>query len=253
VSGREEKSSAIMPIASQLVPTGTLRAAVWMVPYFAHVENGELKGVIPELAAELARRTGVRLDLVKFENPARIVAAFHDGSLDVTFIGITADRAEAIEFGPVLFEIQTTYLVPASSAIATIADVDRAGVRIAVPAKSAQEAHLTKTLVAAKLLPFPAEVPQRAIEMLKAGEADAVSHVAPMLAAVQRALPGSRILAGSYFNVPIAIGVAKRRPPAVAEFARAFAEEVTRSGFVRDAIGRAGVTGLVVGGGRMAS
>jgi ABC-type amino acid transport substrate-binding protein len=92
----------------------------------------------------------------------------------------------------------------------------------------------------------PAETPQRAIDLVQAGEADAFSHVAPMLAGVQGALPGSRILPGSYFNVPIAIGVAKGRPPAVADFARAFAEDAKRSGIVRDAIARSGETGLTV-------
>jgi polar amino acid transport system substrate-binding protein len=236
-----------MPIASQLAPTGTLRAAVWMVPYFARRQDGSLTGIIPDLAEELARRAGVPLELVTFENPARIIAEFQDGALDVTFLGVTADRAAAIDFGPVVFEIQTTYLVAPTSTIASIAEVDRAGVRIAVPAPSAQHAHLTKTIAAAELLPIAPEAPQRAIEMLRAGEADAFSHVAPMLAAVQDELPGARMLAGSYFNVPIAIGVAKRRPAAVVAFARAFAEEVTRSGFLRGAIDRAGVTGLVVG------
>ena len=74
------------------------------------------------------------VNCLKFENPARIITAFRDGSLDATFVGITAERAEAIEFGPVVFEIQTTYLVPATSTIASIAEIDRAGVRIAVPA-----------------------------------------------------------------------------------------------------------------------
>ena len=236
-----------MPIASQLAPTGTLRVAVWMVPYFARMHPGGLRGIIPDLAAELAQCAGVKLDLVKFENPARIVDAFRDGSLDATFVGITADRAEAIDFGPVVFEIQTTYLVPAASAIASIAEIDRAGVRIAVPAKSAQEAHLRKTITAATLLPIPAEAPHRALDLLKAGEADAFSHVAPMLAAVQGDLPGARILPGSYFNVPIAIGVAKGRPPAVADFARTFVERATQSGLLLQAIARAGATGLVVG------
>jgi polar amino acid transport system substrate-binding protein len=235
-----------MSIASQLAPTGTLRFAVWMVPYFARVASGGLGGIIPDLGTELAQRAGVKLDLVKFENPARIVAAFRDGSLDATFVGITADRAEAIDFGPVVFEIQTTYLVPEASTIARIADVDRTGVRIAVPARSAQEAHLTKTITAATLLPVPPEAPQRAIDMLKAGEADAFSHVAPMLAAVQDGLPGSRLLPGSYFNVPIAIGVAKGRPSAVADFARGFAEHVKHSGFLLQAITRNGVAGVTV-------
>jgi polar amino acid transport system substrate-binding protein len=217
-----------------------------MVPYFARTRSDGTNGIIPDLAAELARRIGSKLDLVKFENPARIIAAFHDGSLDVTFVGITADRAEAMDFGPVVLEIQTTYLVPGASAIASIADIDRPGIRVAMPAKSAQEAHLMKTLKAATLIPIPPENPQYAVDMLKAGEADAFSHVAPMLAAVKGGLPGARILAGSYFNVPVAIAVAKGRPAAVAEFAREFAEDVKRTGIVQQAIERAGVTGLVV-------
>jgi polar amino acid transport system substrate-binding protein len=217
-----------------------------MVPYFARPHSGGTSGILPDLGAELARRVGAKLDLVKFENPARTIAAFRDGSLDVTFLGITADRAEVMDFGPVMLDIQTTYLVPASSGIAGIAEIDRVGVRIAVPAKSAQEAHLMKTITAATLIPVPPENPRHAIDMLKAGEADAFSHVAPMLAAVQGDLPGARMLAGSYFNVPIAIAVAKGRPPAVAEFARTFAEDVKRSSFVQQAIDRAGVTGIVV-------
>ena len=235
-----------MSIASQLAPTGTLRAAVWMVPYFARIGAGGLSGVIPDLASALAERAGVKLDLVKFENPARIIAAFRDGSLDATFVGVTADRAEVIDFGPVLFEIQTTYLVPATSAIASITEVDRAGTRIAVPARSAQEAHLIKTITAATLIPVPPESPQRAIDLLNAGEADAFSHVAPMLAAVQGELSGARLLPGSYFNVPIAIGVAKDRPPAVADFARMFAEDMKQSGRLQQVFARHAVTGMAI-------
>ena len=230
-------------IASQLAPTGTLRLGVWLVPYFARVQGG-LSGIVPDLAAALAERAGVKLDLVKFENPARIVAAFRDGSLDATFIGITADRAEAIDFGPEVFEIQTTYLVPQASPIAAIAEVDRAGVRVAVPAKSAQEAHLARTLTAATLVPVPAEQPLRAIEMLKAGEADAFSHVAPMLATVQAELPGARMLPGRYFNVPVALGVPKGRPPAVADFARMFVEHAKHSGLLLKILARNAVTGI---------
>jgi polar amino acid transport system substrate-binding protein len=235
-----------MSIASQLAPTGTLRVAVWMVPYFARVTGGALTGIVPDLAQEFARRSGIELDLVPFENPARIVAAFREGALDATFLGITADRAEAIDFGPVMFELETTYLVPAASTIADIAEIDRAGVRIAVPAKSAQEAHLTKTITAATLIPVPAENPQQALGLLQAGEADAFSHVAPMLAVVQGGLPGARLLRGSYFNVPIAIGMAKGRPAAVSDAARTFVEHAKRAGLVSQAIARHAVTGVAV-------
>ena len=125
-----------------------------------------------------------------------------------------------------------------------MADIDRAGIRIAVPANSAQEAHLRKTLTAAALRPVPAEQPNIALAMLAAGEVDAVSHVAPMLAVAQRDLPGARILPGSYFDVPVAIGTAKGRPQAVADFAGRYAAIAKATGFVRRSIERAGVTGV---------
>ena len=122
--------------------------------------------------------------------------------------------------------------------------------RLLVPARSAQEAHLKKTIAKATMISVAVENPKQAVEKLAAGEADAFSHVVPMLVTAQRALPGSRILPGSYYNVPIAIGYAKERPAAVADYAKQFAEDVKKSGFVRQALERAGdsVKGVVVAG-----
>ncbi|MGH6769541.1 MAG: transporter substrate-binding domain-containing protein [Xanthobacteraceae bacterium] len=233
-------------MSAVLAPAGRLRVGVWMVPYFARRRGDRLDGVIPDLCAECARRIGVPVDLRAFEAPGPIVEAMRSGAIDVTFLGVTADRAEAIDFGPVVLAIETTYLVPPSSSIAGIAEIDRPGLRIAVPARSAQEAHLRTTLSGATLIPVPAETPVAALDLLRSGEADAFSHVAPMLAAVQDGLPGSWILPGSYFDVPVAIGVARGRPPEAGAFAREFAEDVKTSGFVQAAIDRAGVKGMVV-------
>ena len=76
---------------------------------------GDLKGVVPDLGRELARRLGVPAQLIRFENPVAVIEAFRKGELDATFIGITADRAAAFDFGPVVLDLQTTYLVPAAS------------------------------------------------------------------------------------------------------------------------------------------
>ena len=54
------------------------------------------------------------------------------------------------------------------------------------------------------------------VEMILSGQADVFSHVVPMLVNAQANLPGSRILPGSYYNVPIAIGYRKGAPAAVA-------------------------------------
>jgi len=234
------------PIADALVPTGRLRVAVWMVAYFAVEKGGVLAGIVPDLGAEFARRIGVPADFLRCATPGALIEAFRSGAADVTFVGVTAGRAEAIDFGPVVLDIATSYLVPAASAIDTIADVDRAGARILVPAASAQEAHLRKALAHATLIPVAPENARGAIDLLAAGAAEAFSHVVPMLAAAQRDLPGSRILPGSTFNVPIAIGIAKGRPSAARDYARKFADDIKASGFVQRAIVRAGVMGIVV-------
>ena len=237
--------------ARQFAPTGELRVAVLMVTYFAIEDkaSGELKGVVPDLSRELGRRLGVPVKLIKFTNPIAVIDAFKEGRVDVTFIGITADRAAAFDFGPVVLDLQTTYLVPAASRIASIAEIDQAGVRLLVPLRSAQEAHLRKTLTKAAIINVAVENPRQAVDILARGEADAFSHVVPMLVSAQAALPGSRILPGSYYNVPIAIGYAKERP-AVAGYARAFAEDVKASGVVQASLDRAGdtVKGVVVAG-----
>jgi polar amino acid transport system substrate-binding protein len=233
-------------IAKAFAPTGTLRIGVLMVTYFALDHQGDLVGVVPDLGRELARRLGVPAQLIKYENPVAVIAAFRNGDLDATFIGITADRAAAFDFGPVVLDLQTTYLVPAASTIKSIDEIDRPEVRLLVPARSAQEAFLKKTIAKATMISVAVENPKQAVEKLAAGEADAFSHVVPMLVSAQSALPGSRILPGSYYNVPIAIGYAKERP--VAAYAQAFAEDVKKSGFVRQSLDRAGdsVKGVVV-------
>jgi polar amino acid transport system substrate-binding protein len=236
-------------LAKAFAPTGTLRVGVLMVTYFALPDpTGDLKGVVPDLGRELARRLGVPAQLIRFENPIAVIEAFRKGELDATFIGITADRAAAFDFGPVVLDLQTTYLVPAASPIKAIDEVDRPGVRLLVPARSAQEAHLKKTLTRATMISVAVENPKPAVEKLAAGEADAFSHVVPMLVSAQRMMAGSRILQGSYYNVPIAIGFAKDRPAAVKDFAAQFAGDVTKSSFVQQSLERAGdsVRGVVV-------
>src|SRR5690349_15146196 len=81
------------PEAAELAPTGKLRVGVLMLSYFAVKEGDELKGWSPDMGNELARQLGVPAELVPIHNPANMIDAFKTGSIDVTFIGITKDRA----------------------------------------------------------------------------------------------------------------------------------------------------------------
>src|SRR6266568_2779730 len=212
------QTAANAEIAKQLAPTGKLRVAVLMLSYFAN-EDG----------IELARRIAVPHELVRIHNPADMIEAFRAGKVDVAFIGITKDRAAVFDFGPVVIGLRTTFLVPAASPIRSISEADQPGVRIVVPARSAQGEHLDKIITKATLIRVPVETPQPAVDMLVAGRADVFSHVVPMLARAQAGMPGSRILPGSYSNVPIAIGYPKGQSAAVVEFCREFIADVKAS------------------------
>jgi polar amino acid transport system substrate-binding protein len=234
--------------ASQLAPSGKLRVGVLMLSYFAVEDGSMIKGWSPDLGHELAKRLGVAAELVPIRNPADMITAFKSGHLDVAFIGITKDRAEAFDFGPVIIGLRTTFLVPASSNIQSIPEIDREGTRIVVPARSAQGEHLEKILKHATMVRVPVETTKLATDLISEGKADAFSHVVPMLVNAQPALPGSRILPGSYYDVPIAIAYPKGSSPGVAAYAKSFAGDITTSGFAQQAIDRMGkaADGVVV-------
>jgi polar amino acid transport system substrate-binding protein len=155
-------------------------------------------------------------------SPREMMDAFRTGAIDATFIGITADRAAVFDYGPVVIGIETTFLVPASSAIRSIDEVDQAGVRIVVPQRSAQEGHLKKIITKATMIPVPVETPKPAIELIAAGQADVFSHVVPMRRCAPSLPP--RGCARQLLYVPVAIGYPRPVFTAVAEFCKSFVE-----------------------------
>lgn len=247
---RAEAQQANPDVVARLAPTGRLRVGLLMLTYFANEDaaTGQITGVMPDLGQELAKRLGVPYEGIKIKNPAEMIEGFQTSKLDVTFIGITADRAAAFDYGPVVLDLQTTFLVPAESPIKAIGEVDRPGTRIVVPQRSAQEAKLKAIITQATMIPVPVENPRTAVEMILSGQADVFSHVVPMLVNAQANLPGSRILPGSYYNVPTAIGYQKGHPEAVLEFARRFVSDVKQSGFVQKSLDAMGekAKGVVV-------
>lgn len=123
---------------SELTPTGKLRVGVNLGNFLLVNKDpatGELRGVVPDLAQELARRLGTSVELISYPGAGQVADAASTGAWDVGFIGAEPQRAEQIAFTLAYLEIPATYLVPAGSPIRTLAEVDRHGVRIAVASK----------------------------------------------------------------------------------------------------------------------
>jgi polar amino acid transport system substrate-binding protein len=229
----------------ELTPTGKLRVGVNLSNFLLVQRNpdGSIRGIVPDLAQELARRLGVAAELRKSETVGDVADGAKKGEWDVAFIGAEPQRAAEIDFTAPYVEIEATYLVPAGSPLKTLADVDRKGVRIAVSDRSAYHLWLSRNIKNAELV--TAEGIEGSFQRFVSEKLDVLAGLKPRLMEDVAKLPGARILDGRFTAVQQAIGTPKGRPEGAA-FLRKFAEDIKASGLVAQLIERHGVRGLAV-------
>jgi polar amino acid transport system substrate-binding protein len=233
-------------LAPALAPSGRMRVGLNYSNFLLVLgdgADGEPRGIAPDLGRELARRTGLTLEFVKFDGAGKLFDAVKSAACDVGFLGAEPQRANEVEFSPAYLEIPVTFLVPAGSPIRTLADIDREGVRIAVSERSAYDLYLTRTLKKAQLVRAPGIA--ASYDAFIAQKLEALGGLKPKLVEEAERTPGSRVLDGQVTGVQQAIGAPKGRA-AAAKYLRQFAEDVKRSGFVARAIERHGVRGVKV-------
>jgi len=233
-------------ILSNLAPTGALRAGINLSNFLLVTKvnsTGDPEGVAPDLAAEVAMRLGVSVKYVTFKSPGELADAVNKDIWDIGLIGAEPQRAEAIAFTSAYAEIEATYLVPSGSPLKAIPDVDSAGVRIAVTARSAYGLWLDRNIKHAELI--RSETLDSAYEEFATAKLSALAGLRPRLLSDLAKLPGARILDGRFMSVQQAIGTS-RKNPAGAAFLRDFVEEAKSSGLVARLIERYQVRGLSV-------
>lgn len=233
-------------VRSELAPTGTLRVGLNHGNFLLVTPGSSAsdpRGVAPDLARELGRRLGVPVEFIRFDTAGGLADGARTGAWDVAFLGAEPQRANEIAFTAAYLEIPATYLVPAGSPIRSVADVDRAGVRIAVSEKSAYELYLSRTLKQAQLLRTKGI--DGSFELFVADKLEALAGLKPRLLTDVQKLPGARLLEGQFTAVQQAIGTPKSRE-AGAKYLREFVEEVKASGLVAQAITRNAVQGVSV-------
>jgi polar amino acid transport system substrate-binding protein len=237
----------ISPILrSDLAPTGKMRVGInYGNPVLATRDpaGGELRGVAVELARELGRRVDLQVELVGYDAAGKMVAGLKSQEWDIAFLAIDPDREAQISFTAPYLEIEGTYLVPGGSPLRTIADVDRAGVRIALAAGAAYDLFLSRNLQHAQ--PVRAPDPKAAFDLLVAGKVEALAGVKQTLITNAGKLLGSRVLDGRFLAIGQALGIPKGRD-AGALYLREFIEAAKASGLVARAIEKAGVRGVSI-------
>jgi polar amino acid transport system substrate-binding protein len=133
--------------------------------------------------------------------------------------------------------------VPAGSPIRSISEVDRAGIRIVSPAKSAFDLYLSRTIKNAQLVQIAGT--KAAQEHFVKEKLDALAGLKPGLLEAAPALPGSRILDGNFTVVRHTVGMPRGRDAAAAYLCD-LVEDVKASGLVAKWIEKSGVKGLSV-------
>jgi len=233
-------------IIAELAGSGVLRAAINMgnpLLVTGISAAGDPQGVAPDMAAEVARGLQVPVVYVKFDRPSSLADAAGSDVWDIGLIGAEPARAAKIAFTAAYCEIAATYLVPAGSPLRSVADVDRAGARIAVRAGSAYDLWLTRHIKHATLV--RSDTANGPFEQFVRDGLDALAGLRPQLMSDAEKLGGAKILPGSFTAVQQAIGTPKRNV-AGAAFLRDFVEAAKRSGFVASLIDKHRVTGLAV-------
>ena len=230
-------------VVKDLAPTGVLRAAINMSNFLlvtGRDENGDPDGVSPDMARELARRLGVGLELLQYKTPGEVADAAGTGVWDIGNIGAEPQRAEKIDFTAAYAEIQATYMVPAGSPIQSIDEVDRAGNRIAVSARSAYDLWLVRNIKNAELKQVAGL--DASFDLFVNDKLEALAGLRPKLITDVEKLPGARILEGQFTAVQQAMGCT-RGLEAGAAYLKEFVEEMKASGFVAASIEKHGTTG----------
>ena len=231
---------------AELTRTGKLRAGINFQNQFLTTlgPNGEQGGVAVEFARELAKRLEVPVEIIPYKSAGSLADSVTEGVWDISVLGDEPERAKVIAFAPPLTELEATYLVPAGSNIRSVDEVDRAGVRIVSPAKSAFDLYLARTIKNAQLIQIAGNA--AAQEHFLKEKCDAIAGLKPALTELAPTLPGTRILDGNFTVVRHTVGMPRDGRDAAVAYIRDLVEEVKASGLVAQWIKKSGVKGLGV-------
>jgi polar amino acid transport system substrate-binding protein len=233
-------------VRAELASAGVVRAAINLGNPILVTPGGataDLRGIAPDVARELADRLGTTVRFVPYPSAAAIADDAASGRWDVAFVGADPERAGTLMFTAPYVALQTTYLVPAGSAIASIAEIDKAGVRVAARPRTAYDLILRRELKNA-ILVYPADT-ETDLELVKTGKADALAGLRHALDDTSAGLPGSRVLEGEFAAIQQAMAV-PNGSGAAAAYLEEFVADIKQSGWLAGVVEARGARGVTI-------
>jgi polar amino acid transport system substrate-binding protein len=240
----------VLPLQrADLAPTGTLRASfIENNPNQGRVDptTKAITGPAADLVRELARRLGVKYEIMPMPSAGAVLESVREGKADIGFLAYEAARATLVDYSDDYSVTGSTYAVRGDSPLKRSADVDRAGITVAAIRGQSQEVYLRENLKAARLNSLPAAPPNAELaKMLFGGQVDAVGANRTRMEELVREFPKLRVLADDFMKTTQAIVVAKGKT-AQLSYLNTFLAEVRASGFVKTSLARANLVGVDV-------
>ena len=243
---------------TELAPSGKLRITLWSQNSNFLAKNpstGELTGIWPELARELASRLAIPYTIVGTDSITGPLAALKNNEADIAFtekaLGLDDPHADVVDVTPPYVHFVTilvraglplTILVRADSSIHELADLNRPGIRIATPKGSPADVILTRDYQQAQVVRTTGGV---YYDLVRDGQAEAAAG--PLSGELNYIGSSSdyRILKDPLLINTQLIALPKGHPAAL-DYLRAFVEDVKASGLIQRLIDRSGKKGITV-------
>jgi polar amino acid transport system substrate-binding protein len=229
-------------ITKDLAPNGRLRASINLGnPVLAQGTPTAPTGVTVDIAREVGARLDVPVEFVCFDAARKSYEAMAAGQADICFLAVEPAREAEVAFTAPYVVIEGVFVVPRESAFTTVADVDRAGVRIGVSRGSAYDLFLSRTLQQASIVRG-----EDGLHEFRAQGLEVVAGIRQPMTEFAATHPEVRLVEGRFMQIQQAVGTTRTRQPETVQFLRDVVEELKASGFVADALRRANQSGAVV-------
>jgi polar amino acid transport system substrate-binding protein len=228
-----------------IAPTGTLRVTfLGGNPTQGKVDSktGAVSGPVKDLSEELGRKLGLPVSITPLNGVPAVLESLKARTADIGFAAIDPTRATEVDFSQPYLLGWSSYIVPAGSALRSVKDVDRAGIRVAANAGDAPDLFLSRNLKSATLTHF--KTMDEVLGALVRGEIAGYATNRQRLLQIVAEDSRFRVLQDNFFAVEQAIAVPKGNAAAL-QFVNQFLDDAKASGLLRGAIDRAGLADAV--------
>jgi polar amino acid transport system substrate-binding protein len=180
---------------AEIKTRGSLRVGVTQAPpwYFKSPGASDWSGLGVSVGKAMAQALGVTFEPVEV-TWGTAIAALQSNKIDIMFVlDATPERALAVDFPsqPLLY-YALAVLTKDEMSVVNWSDLDKEGVRVAVPQGTTMDVFATKNLPKATILRFPSN--GEAVAAFQSGRADVVSLFHPPLISMRQQLGYGKIV-----------------------------------------------------------